>query len=377
VLPSFKTPAGEELPLAGRESESGLTDKPSVPHVVLSQLSKKFGSVNALDNLNLQVAKGEILALVGPSGCGKTTLLRVIAGLEKPDSGTVIIGERVVAGGTWVQPERRGVGIVFQDYALFPHMNVFDNVAFGVRCSNRPVVAKKTLESLKLVGLAGMAARYPHELSGGQQQRVALARALAPGPAVILLDEPFSNLDVSLRTQVREEIKEILTRSGATVVLVTHDQEEALFMGDRIGVINAVGQLDQIDRPEVVFHQPATPFVAQFIGIADLLPGEVQNRVIVTEVGQLPLLESPPPGTKVRVVLRPDSTEIYPAADGAGVIVDRTFQGIHYLYRIRLTSGATIRSVQHHSRAYAAGTRVAVTLAHHDYDREVVYFIDQ
>ncbi|MBS3933448.1 MAG: ABC transporter ATP-binding protein [Truepera sp.] len=377
MLPSLKTPVITEEPrlAAGREPANGVAASLSAPHVALCKVSKSFGAVRALANLSLQVDKGEFLSLLGPSGCGKTTLLRLIAGLEVPDSGTITIGEKVVAGSSWVQPERRGVGIVFQDYALFPHMTVFDNVAFGVRCSNRPVVGKKTMDALRLVGLAELGGRYPHELSGGQQQRVALARALAPGPAVILLDEPFSNLDVSLRARVRDEIKEILTRAGATVILVTHDQEEALVMGDRIGVLNA-GQLEQIDRPEVIFHRPATPFVAQFIGIADLLPGEIQNRSIVTELGRLPLREGLPAGTKVKAVLRPDSTEIYPDADGVGVVLDRVFQGLHYLYRVRLRSGITIRSVQHHSRSYALGTRVAVTLARHDYDHEAVYFIE-
>lgn len=345
------------------------------PHVAVRHASKYFGRVAALSDLTLHVAKGEFLALLGPSGCGKTTTLRLIAGLEEPDTGTVAIGGKIVAGTRWVPPEKRGVGIVFQDYALFPHMTALKNVAFGLRGRRREELKTKAMESLELVGLAGMEGRYPHELSGGQQQRVALARALAPGAEVILLDEPFSNLDVDLRARVRAEVKGILACAGATVVFVTHDQDEALSMGDRIGVMNA-GRLEQVAAPEAIFHRPVTPFVAQFIGTADFLPGVVRDMAIVTEVGRLPLREGLRTGTKVKVVLRPDFTDIRPAVDGVAVIVDRVFQGVHYLYSVRLASGATLRCLQHHNQVYALGTRVAVTVTHSSADSEIAYFAE-
>jgi iron(III) transport system ATP-binding protein len=343
------------------------------PHVSLRHVSKSFGKVRAVFELTLEIKKGEFLSLLGPSGCGKTTTLRLIAGLEEPDAGTIAIGGDIVAGGRWVPPEKRGVGIVFQDYALFPHMTVFKNIAFGLRGYSRQELKQKVMETLEMVGLSGMAYRYPHELSMGQQQRIALARALAPGPEVLLLDEPFSNLDVDLRARIRVEIKGILSRTGVTVIFVTHDQEEAFFMGDRVGVMNA-GQLEQIDTPEAIFHRPATPFVAQFVGIADFLVGEVQDRAIATEIGSLPLREELPGGTKVRVIVRPDFIDIRPAVDGVGVIVDRIFQGIHYLYKIQLPSGATIQCLQHHNRSYPINTRVAIKM---NPGHSVIYFVDQ
>ncbi len=335
------------------------------------QVSKNFGKVAAIVDLTIEVNKGEFFSLLGPSGCGKTTLLRLIAGLEEPDSGTISIGEDIVAGGRWIAPEKRGVGIVFQDYALFPHMTVFKNIAFGLKGCSRQELKQKVLESLELVGLCGMASRYPHELSGGQQQRVALARALAPGPEVILLDEPFSNLDADLRTRIRAEVKGILSSAGATVIFVTHDQEEALFMGTRVGVMNA-GQLEQVDTPEGIFHRPATPFVAQFIGTTDFIVGEVQNGVIATEIGCFPLA-SLPSSTTVKVMVRPDFVDLQPAADGTGVIEDRVFHGIHYLYRVRLPSGATVQCLQHHNRCYPLNTRVAMKI---NDDHSLVYFAD-
>ncbi|MEE8194182.1 MAG: ABC transporter ATP-binding protein, partial [Dehalococcoidales bacterium] len=231
---------------------------------------------------------------------------------------------------------------------------------------------ERVQEMLSLVDLKGFEHRMPHELSGGEQQRVALARALAPEPDVLLLDEPFSNLDADLRARIRAEVKGILACAGATVIFVTHDQEEALFMGDQVGVMNT-GQLEQIDTPEAIFHRPATSFVAQFVGTVDFLTGEVQDKAIVTEVGHLPLREELPYGKKVKVMVRPDFIDIRPAANGVGVIVDRVFQGIHYLYRVKLPSGATIRSLQHHNRSYPLGTRVAIKI---NPGHSLVYFVD-
>lgn len=321
--------------------------------------------------MNLELEEGKFLALLGPSGCGKSTLLRLIAGLDTPDRGTVEVGGRIVTDlKVFVPPEKRRVGIVFQDYALFPHLDVTANIAYGLtKGSNRQ---ERVQEMLSLVGLKGFEHRMPHELSGGEQQRVALARALAPEPEVLLLDEPFSNLDADLRARVRVEVKSILAYTKASVIFVTHDQEEALFMGDQVGVMNR-GHLEQVDTPEVIFHRPATPFVAQFVGTADFIIGEVQGKAIATEVGRLPLGQELPGRTRVEVMIRPDFIDIRPAEDGAGVIIGRVFQGIHYLYRVKLPSGATIRSLQHHNRSYAVGTRVTIKM---NPGHSVVYFAD-
>ena len=322
-----------------------------------SDVTKGFGQTMAIQEVSLELEEGKFLALLGPSGCGKTTLLRLIAGFEVPDRGTIEVGGRTVSGpGVFIPPESRRVGIVFQDYALFPHLDVSRNIAFGLpKNVNRK---KRVEEMLSLIGLRRLESRMPHELSGGEQQRVALARAMAPGPNVLLLDEPFSNLDADLRIRIRAEVKDILTRAGATVVFVTHDQQEALFMGDMVGVMNA-GRVEQFDRPEAIFHTPATPFVAQFVGIADFLSGKIENGSVATEVGSLPLQNHLPSGMTVRAMIRPDFLDLDPTPDGIGEIIDRIFQGMHYLYRVQLPSGATIRILQHHTRNYPVGTRVS------------------
>jgi len=336
-----------------------------------ADLTKSYGENPAVRGVNLELEEGSFVALLGHSGCGKTTLLRLIAGLEMPEEGTVEVGGEIVSSPRIsVPPEKRRVGIVFQDYALFPHLNVGANIAYGL--PKRSDRKERVDEMLSLVGLKEFQSRLPHELSGGEQQRVALARALAPNPEVLLLDEPFSNLDADLRARVRNEVKEILSSAGATVLFVTHDQEEALFMGDQVGVMNA-GQLEQVDTPENIFHKPATPFVAQFVGIADFLVGEVQNGAVATEFGNLPLHDELDPGKNVKIVVRPDFIDIRPAEDGVAVIVDRVFQGIHYLYRVQLPSGATLRSLQHHNRYYPLGTRVSIKM---NPGHKVVYFPD-
>jgi iron(III) transport system ATP-binding protein len=340
--------------------------------VQCSDLSKNFGQTPAIRGVNLQVEEGGFLALLGPSGCGKTTLLRLIAGFEIPDRGTVAVGGKTVSGsGVFVPPEKRRVGVVFQDYALFTHLDVTANIAYGLpRSRNR---SERVREMLSLVNLEGFEHRMPHELSGGEQQRVALARALAPGPAVLLLDEPFSNLDADLRARIRVDVKDILVKAETTAIFVTHDQEEAFFMGDRVGVMNA-GQLEQIDLPEAIFHRPATPFVAQFVGVADFLAGEVQDNTIATELSRLPLRQKLPEGTKMKVMVRPDFIDIRPAENGLGIIVQRVFQGINYLYRVKLPSGATIQCQQHHNRAYPVNTRVAIKI---NPGHNLAYFVDQ
>ena len=330
--------------------------------VTLSRVSQRYSpeAAPAVDRLSLTVGRGQILALLGPSGCGKTTTLRLIAGLETPDEGTITIAGRVVADarrGLSVPPEERGVGVVFQDYALFPHLTVADNVGFGLAGRPREERRARVRTVLDLVGLTDLADRYPHELSGGQQQRVAVARALAPAPAVVLLDEPFSNLDADLRAQMRDEVEKVLRSTGTTAIFVTHDQEEAFTIADRVGVLNA-GRLEQLDAPETIYHQPATPFVAEFVGAADFIPGLVTSEGIVTELGVFSNLEGHEPGDKVRVMIRPDDVTFVPAADGEAVIVRRYFRGSENLYCLALPSGHRVHSSQPSAAVHAVGTRV-------------------
>jgi iron(III) transport system ATP-binding protein len=333
-----------------------------VPLLTLAQLTKRFGRDRppAVDGLSLAVERGEILALLGPSGCGKTTTLRLIAGFETPDTGRVIIGDRVMADadrGVAVPPEERGVGIVFQDYALFPHLTVEDNVAFGLRALSREQRRQRVRAVLDLVGMVDLSSRYPHELSGGQQQRVAVARALAPAPTLMLLDEPFSNLDADLRAQMRDEVEKVLRGTGSTAVFVTHDQEEAFTIADRVGVLTE-GRLEQLAPPETIYHHPATPFVAEFVGAADFLPGIVTSEGVVTEVGVFGNVEGREPGEKVKVMIRPDDITFIPDQAGEAVILRRYFRGSETLYCLGLASGHRVHSSQPSAAAFRTGMRV-------------------
>ncbi|MGH7263077.1 MAG: ABC transporter ATP-binding protein, partial [Candidatus Rokuibacteriota bacterium] len=270
----------------------------------LLEVSKRYAADQppAVDRLTLRVEQGELVVLLGPSGCGKTTTLRLIAGFETPDAGSVVVRGEVMSGpGRWVPPEKRGVGVVFQDYALFPHLTVAENVGFGLQNLDGPARRKRGAQILELVGLEDFAGRYPHELSGGQQQRVAVGRALAPGPALILLDEPFSNLDADLRDQLRAEVTNLLRNTGTTAILVTHDQEEAFTLADWVGVLNQ-GRLEQLDKPEKIYHHPATRFVAEFVGAADFLPGLITAAGLVTELGVFPNAEGRELGENVEVM---------------------------------------------------------------------------
>ena len=328
----------------------------------LREVTKRYATDQppAVNGLSLTVEKGEIFALLGPSGCGKTTTLRLVAGFEVPDSGSVVIRDEVMAGqGRLVPPEERGVGIVFQDYALFPHLTVADNVGFGLQRLAHSAQRDRVAQILELVGLQGFAGRYPHELSGGQQQRVALARALAPAPALILLDEPFSNLDADLRTLMREEVEKILRTTGTTAIFVTHDQEEAFTLADRVGVLNK-GRLEQIDAPEQIYHHPATRFVAEFVGAADFLPGRVTPEGIATELGVFPRPDGFAIGEAVEVMIRPDDITFAPDPDGQSTIIRRFFRGSENLYCIRLPSGHRVHSSQPSSAFFQTGTRVEV-----------------
>lgn len=269
-------------------------------------LCKKFGTTEVLVDASLRVRGGSVVALLGPSGCGKTTLLRLLAGLEAPDSGTInIAGIRVAGDGTFVPPEKRKVGLVFQDWALFPHLTVEANVAYGVpRGAQRPL---KVAAALELVGLTGFERRMPGTLSGGQQQRVALARAVASEPAVLLLDEPFSNLDTSLRTLVRSEIHELLIGLGITTVVVTHDQEEAFILGDEVAILHE-GRIVQQAPPAEVYSRPASRWVANFVGEANLVPALAAGDHASTPLGDVRLLEAA--AGPVDVLLRPEGLRI-------------------------------------------------------------------
>jgi iron(III) transport system ATP-binding protein len=335
----------------------------AAPILELGAVSKAYGAVLATRDLELTAYPGELLTVIGPSGCGKSTLLRLVAGLERPSAGSITIAGDVVAGPRgWVPPERRRVGLVFQDHALFPHLDVARNVAFGLDRLPRAERRTRVDEVLELVRLGGLASRYPHELSGGEQQRVALARALAPRPAVVLLDEPFSSLDETLRGQVRADTVAVLRATGTTAVLVTHDQTEALSVGDRVVVMNR-GVIEQSDSPVRVFESPATRFVASFMGDAVFLPAHVHDAVLTSEIGVV----STVPGwsgydADVEVVLRPHEVAITPAAEGIGRVVDVEYHGAFVLHSVQLPSSLVVQSWQPHSVRHPVGTPVDVSV---------------
>lgn len=320
------------------------------------------GPSPAVRDLSFTVAEGETLAVLGPSGCGKTTLLRLIAGFEIPTRGIIRLGGRTVAGGgAWVPPEQRGVGMVFQEYVLFPHLTVAQNIRFGLHHFPSEDRNRRTDDILSLVGLDGFQNRFPHELSGGQQQRVALARALAPNPIVVLLDEPFSNLDPDMRGRMRAEVGAILHRSGATTVLVTHDHEEAFAMADQVAVLNH-GRLEQIGTPEAIYHVPTTPFVAEFVGQADFIPGRAEGPLVLTELHSFPNTRAFATGTAVAVMIRPDDVLLIDDPQGTGIILSRQFRGSENLYTVRLPSGRPIHSSQPSDAVYAVGRAVNVKI---------------
>ncbi|MGC1164538.1 MAG: ABC transporter ATP-binding protein [Solirubrobacterales bacterium] len=314
------------------------------PGLRLRGLRKSFGEVAAVAGLDLDVPEGSTCALLGPSGCGKTTTLRLIAGLEQPDAGTIEIGgERMAGPGRSVPAERRRIGMVFQDYALFPHLDVAANVGYAL--GRRPD-REKVEAALGMVGLGGLGKRNPHELSGGQQQRVALARALVAEPRAVLLDEPFSNLDASLRARVRDEVRAILDEQGVTSVFVTHDQEEALSVADVVAVVNE-GRVEQVGTPEGVYSRPVNRWVARFLGEIEVLPGEADNGTVVCELGPLPNRDGLQ--GQVDVLVRPESLAIGTAGppdrrSQSATIVSRHFYGHDQLLELRLPSGQTINS---------------------------------
>ncbi|MEL6259872.1 MAG: ABC transporter ATP-binding protein [Cyanobacteria bacterium J06626_6] len=342
----------------------------SEPDPILScqMITKRFGTaaVPAVSRVSFDLQPGELLGLLGPSGCGKTTLLRLIAGFEQPEEGKIVLSARAVCGpGGWVPPERRHVGIVFQDYALFPHLNVIENVAFGLKqLCRRGQLPKRQIqqlatEAINLVGLSDMEKRFPHELSGGQQQRVALARALAPRPPLILLDEPFSNLDVQVRLYLRQEVRDILKSIGASGIFVTHDQEEALSIADKVAVMQA-GELVQLGTPEGIYQNPASRFIAEFVTQANFVRASRQGSSWNTEIGAIGALPVPAETEQGELMICQEDVQIEPDDEGCLQVQGRQFLGREYQYSLLLPSSRVLQVRTGAHQRLSVGERVSV-----------------
>jgi iron(III) transport system ATP-binding protein len=333
------------------------------PAVVCEHLCKRFGEAVAVEKASIQVQPGTFLSLLGPSGCGKTTMLRLIAGFEHPDQGRIQIEGRWVSDDhTCLRPDERRIGMIFQEYALFPHLTVADNIAYGLGKAKNGEREKRVRDVLRLVGLEGMGHRMPEVLSGGQQQRVAIARALAPKPGVILMDEPFSNLDASLRSRVRNEIRNILKEAGVTVILVTHDQEEALSLSDEVAVMMD-GEILQRDQPETLYQLPATHQVATFLGDANFLPvNEVLPAGVRCELGVVSTLNEVQEPHEI--MFRPEQVELVPNELGAAKVTDIEFFGHDQLVHLETNKGSILRGrVFGCHPVYRKGQRVQVKIS--------------
>jgi len=329
----------------------------------LESVRAGYGAHVVLHALSLRLAPGTVGCLLGPSGCGKTTALRAIAGFEPIGAGRILgDGAVLTDAGSIVPPEKRGIGMVFQDLALMPHLDVAGNVAFGLHRQPRAERDARVVELLELVGLAGSAKAYPHELSGGQQQRVALARALAPKPRLILLDEPFSSLDVELRERLSQDVRAILLHEKTTALLVTHSQFEAFAMADVIGVMRD-GHLHQWDTAYNLYHRPADRFVADFVGEGRLLPGmRREDGAVEMELGVLTAREHAPPPGPVEVLLRPDDVVHDDASAVQATVTARAFRGAEFLYSLRLDSGREVLSLVPSHHDHAIGCRIGIRL---------------
>jgi putative spermidine/putrescine transport system ATP-binding protein len=327
-----------ETALASAREDGGAT-------VEFQGLRRQFGSTVALDGLDLTARPGELLALLGPSGCGKTTALRMLAGFERPDSGQVLVDGQDITG---VPAHRRGAGMVFQSYSLFPHLTAVGNVAFGMRMrgTGKAERQRRAGELLDLVGLGGLADRFPHQMSGGQQQRVALARALALEPRVLLLDEPLSALDAKVRLSLREEIRRLQQDLGITTLFVTHDQEEALSMADRVAVLRA-GRLEQVAAPAELYGRPATAFVAEFVGTMSRIPAAAVagdgTRVEVMGV-TLPVEGELPAGGELDALVRPEAVRVTADPQGGATVVAASFLGAITRVTVRLSDGTEVKA---------------------------------
>ncbi len=320
-----------------------------------------------VSDLSFSLQQGEIACLLGPSGCGKTSVLRAIAGFLQPSAGRIFLrGECVNDNRTWRAPEKRGVGVVFQDYALFPHLSVADNVGFGLTGTPKTQRQQRVSDMLELVGLSAFAARFPHELSGGQQQRVALARSLAPSPSLILLDEPFSNLDIELREKLSSEVREILKKTGMTAILVTHDQYEAFAMADHIGVLQD-GKLAQWDEPYRLYHEPASRSVANFIGQGVFVEGKLSQRHLSIELGDLKVPEDfqstdGKKDTTLDVLLRPDDITHDDASPLMAKVLRKAFRGADFLYTLQTDAGEEVLALVPSHHNHAIGEKIGIRL---------------
>ena len=342
-----------------------MTTQPMPSAIHCHHVTKRFGAVTALDGFELEVPKGSTVGLLGPSGCGKTTVLRAIAGFIDPEEGSITVGDREVFGeGGSTPPERRRVGMVFQEYALFPHMTVAHNIRYGLAAAE----SARAASVLELVGLSGHGDRMPHELSGGEQQRVALARALAPQPEVILLDEPFSNLDATLRERMRREVRQILREAETTAVFVTHDQEEALAIADIVAVMRS-GRVLQVATPTEVYRRPVSEWVAGFVGDAQFVDGEADFGKITIPFGVFP--HDGGERGPVRVLIRPEWVHPTKAHDGSAVVTDREFYGHDQLLTLEMPDGRTLNARVGTFPSVELGDRVEISLD------ELVVFADQ
>jgi iron(III) transport system ATP-binding protein len=337
----------------------------------VENLRHAYGEHQVVADVSFSLARGVIGCLLGPSGCGKTTVLRCIAGFEGLQAGEIRLAGRIVSGaGVMVPPEKRRVGMVFQDYALFPHLTVAANIAFGLHAAPAKDRAARLRELAELVGLSAALDKYPHEISGGQQQRVALARALAPRPELLLLDEPFSNLDVDLRERLSLEVRDIIQASAATAVLVTHDQQEAFAMADEIGVLHQ-GRIQQWDSPYNLYHRPANRFVADFVGQGVFLPAKALNaQQVEIELGVLKGGPLPRNGEGLEVLLRPDDVVHDDAAPTRAEVLHKAFRGAEILYTLRLASGRKVLALVPSHHNHALGEKIGIRL---DVDHVVAF----
>ncbi|MEJ3959123.1 ABC transporter ATP-binding protein [Brachymonas sp. G13] len=340
-------------------------------HLSLDQVSIRYPGqpVDAVHQVSFGLAAADIGVLLGPSGCGKTTLLRAVAGLEPLAGGTLTLaGQTLSRPGQTTPPEQRQMGMVFQDYALFPHLSVERNIAYGLHGQPAERQRQRTQEVLELVGLADLGKRYPHELSGGQQQRVALARALAPDPRLLLLDEPFSNLDINLRERLAQELRALLKQTGTTTLLVTHDQQEAFAMGDRIGVLDQ-GRMQQWADARTLYDAPATPFVARFIGHGMLLPVQADAAgKLQSALGELPGQHA---ANSRQLLLRSHDLQYDPTAPVHARLLGSSYQGSHQIYTLELADGTTVQATMPAGLQHVAGEMIGVRLQQ---DRELVVF---